>query len=75
MEPEPATSWQLVRAIQDLAHEALESDTRIHERIDTFNARLQALWSYARILERRIATLEGQPQNTDLPSSFLHELD
>jgi len=75
MDPEPATSWQLVRAIQDLAHEALESDTRIHERIDTFNARLADLWAYAQSLERRIATLEGQPQCTDSSCSFLQELD
>ena len=75
MEPEPATSWQLVRAIQDLAHEALESDTRIHERIDTFLARLEALSAYAQSLERRIAMLEGQPQCTDLPCGFLQELD
>ena len=75
MEPEPATSWQLVRAIQDLVQEALESDTRIHERIDEFNQRLQALWAYARSLERRIASLEGQPQCTDMPATFLHELD
>ena len=75
MDPEPVSNWQVVRAIQDLAHEALESDTRIHERIDELIHRVQVLGAYVWSLERRIASLEGAPQSTDPPVICLQELD
>ena len=70
----PVTPAQLVRAIQELASDGIESDTRIHERIDRL-ASVQGLWAYICSLERRVATVEVSPESTDLPANFLHELD
>ncbi|CAE7660275.1 unnamed protein product [Symbiodinium sp. KB8] len=53
----PVTPAQLVRAIQELASDGIESDTRIHERIDRL-ASVQGLWAYICSLERRVATVE-----------------
>ena len=66
---------QLVRAIQDLAEDAIESSAQLHERIDRLSARLHGLWAYINFAAWSPAWPRvGSPESTDLPASFLHEL-
>ena len=66
---------ELVRSLQDLAEDVLESTAQLHERIDKLSFRVQGLWAYICSFERRIASWEGAPESTDARESFLHELD
>ena len=67
---------RLVRAIQDLAEDTLESSAQIHMRIDLLASRLHSLASLVTALQHRIAELCNMPDATDSHSHcFLYELD
>ena len=67
---------RLVRAIQDLAEDTLESSAQTHLRIDMLALRLQNLVALLGALKRCVAQLEGQLDATGSQGScFLEELD
>ena len=74
--PDSPRTARLVRAIQDLAEDTLESSAQTHMRIDMLASRLQNLTCLVTALQHRIAQLERMPDATDSQSHcFLHELD
>ena len=74
--PDSPRTARLVRAIQDLAEDTLESSAQTHTRIDLLASRLQSLTFLVVALQHRIAQLESMPDATDSQSHcFLHELD
>ena len=74
--PDSPRTARLVRAIQDLAEDTLESSAQTHMRIDMLASRLQNLALLVTALQHRIAQLESLPDATDSQSHcFLHELD
>ena len=62
---------RLVRAIQDLAEDTLESSAQTHLRIDMLALRLQNLANLVTALERRIAQLELKAFPTPLTRKAL----